>query len=107
MTRLMAAYVAAYGAALSIVLAMLLLLMIVEVSGGRWFDPFKRFAYSVIATLPLLALLFIPVVVFARALYPWLSPATLAASTRLMVAAKQPYLSPAFALARAGLYWVV
>jgi hypothetical protein len=105
--RAAASYLAAYGAALGVALAMLLLLMIVELGGGSWLTALRPYAEAVVATLPVLAVLFVPILVGAHALYPWTSPSSLPASLRAAIDDKQPYLTPAFALLRVVVYWGV
>ena len=102
-----ASYLAAYAAVLGVVLGVLLLLMIVDLSGGAWFAPLRRDAQAVIATLPVLALLFVPIVLVAHALYPWTAPESLPMPLRGAVEARAPYLTSGFALARAVVYWLV
>jgi hypothetical protein len=102
-----AGYLAAYASVLGVVLGVLLLHMIVELSGGAWFAPLRRHAQAVIATLPVLALLFVPIVGVAHTLYPWTAPASLSAPLRVAVAARAPYLITGFALVRVVLYWLV
>src|SRR5437588_12881935 len=51
--------------------------MIHHLTGGRWGYATRRFFEAAISSLPLLALLFIPVVIGMRALYPWLDTAAL------------------------------
>ena len=107
MTAVSAAYLVAYVTVLFFVLSLLLLLMIAELSGATWLQPWRRHADALIGTLPVLAVLFLPIVVMSRLLYPWLTPGSLPASVRAIVAARSPYLTPAFALARTVVYWAV
>ena len=106
--RAAAAYLTGYVAVLSTVIGMLLLVMTIELSGGAWFAPLRRKAHAIIGTLPMLGLLFIPIVLGASALYPWLgSRDTLPSDVRHAVDATWPYLTPGFALSRAVIYWVI
>src|SRR5437016_5970003 len=45
--------------------------MIHHLTGGRWGYPVKRFLEAAFATLPLMALLFVPVLFGQTNLYPW------------------------------------
>ena len=105
--RAAASYLAVYAAAMGVAVATLLLFMIVELSGGLWFAGLRRHAEAVIATLPVLAVLFIPVLLSARVVYPWLAaPDAIPPSLVDAVRAKRAYLSPGFSLARAIVYWL-
>ena len=100
--RAAASWLTAYSAVLAAVLGMLLLIMIVEVSNGLWFAPFQPFAERVVGVIPVLAVLFLPVVLSAHLLYPW----TTAPRDSELIALRRPYLSTPFALARVALYWI-
>ncbi|MEX0618964.1 MAG: hypothetical protein WDZ76_10295 [Pseudohongiellaceae bacterium] len=56
---------------LNIAMGSLLLLMIHELSGGGWGETILRPCRAAVATLPLLALLFVPLLTFSSLLYPW------------------------------------
>ncbi len=84
-------------------LGSLVLLMIHHLTGGRWGFPIRRFFEAAIMTLPLMALLFVPLVFGLRDLYPWARPEVVAASEVL----RQRHLymnTPAF-IARAILFF--
>src|SRR5438105_11512359 len=53
--------------------------MIHHLTGGRWGYATRRFFEAAISSLPLLALLFIPVILGMRALYPWMDTVALSA----------------------------
>jgi len=53
-------------------------LMIHHLTAGRWGYPIRRFLEAAIGTLPLLAVLFVPIVFGLAQLYPWATPAHLA-----------------------------
>src|SRR5205823_10813353 len=48
--------------------------MIHHLTGGRWGFPVRRFLEAGVTTLPLMALLFIPIFFGLRELYPWARP---------------------------------
>ena len=102
-----ASYLAAYTAVLGTVLGVLLLLMIVELTGGRWFAPIRTDAAVITSALPALALLFLPIAASARVLFPWLTPDSLSPALRDAVAKKSAYLAPGVAGLRALVYWTV
>jgi hypothetical protein len=74
--------------------------MIHHLTGGRWGMPIRRFLEAGFLTLPVMALLFIPVILGGRWLYPWLQPHTVAASHVLQH--QRPYLNLTAFLFRAG-----
>lgn len=51
--------------------------MIHALTGGRWGPPIQRTLYAASATLPLLAVLFLPLLGGIEALYPWARPEAL------------------------------
>ena len=53
-------------------------LMIHHLTAGRWGYPIRRFFEAAISTLPLLAVLFVPILFGLTQLYPWATPAHLA-----------------------------
>src|SRR5438270_3448768 len=78
--------------------------MIHHLTGGRWGYSTRRFFETAISSLPLLALLFIPVVLGMRALYPWMDATVV--STDEILRHKHVYLNaPAF-VARAIVLFV-
>jgi len=89
---------------LSIPLGALAIVMLHYLSGGSWGIVIRRISESTAATLPLLALLFVPVAIGMGAIYEWAHPATAAADPALQV--KHAYLNVPFFLARAVLYFV-
>ncbi|HET8650420.1 MAG TPA: hypothetical protein VFL95_10280, partial [Gemmatimonadales bacterium] len=67
-------YLAAYSTILSVVLGALLLIMTAHLTGARWFDGFRPLAIQVIRAIPLLVLLFVPVLIGMHHIYPWIPP---------------------------------
>lgn len=59
-------------------LGCLCVLMMHYLTGGGWGYPIRRFLEAGIATLPLMGLLFVPVVLSIKWLYPWTNPAIVA-----------------------------
>src|ERR1043165_2023740 len=53
-------------------------LMIHHLTGGRWGYPVRRMFESAMATLPVLAVLFLPILFGLKELYPWADAARLA-----------------------------
>jgi hypothetical protein len=81
------------------------LLMLHHVVGGQWGDVLRPMLEAGAATLPWLALLFVPLLFGLAALYPWARPAAVAADPLLQH--KAPYLNvPFFALRAAACFAV-
>ncbi len=74
-------------------------LMCQHQSGGAWGVVIRRPAEAAARTLPLLALLFIPIVLGIHSLYTWSDPAVVKADAILQH--KQGYLNPGFFILRA------
>jgi hypothetical protein len=72
-TILLSAYAAAYFAALGTVLGALIWVQIAHISRAAWLLPFRRQLENVAALLPLLAVMFVPLLVQRSHLYAWAS----------------------------------
>jgi hypothetical protein len=84
------------------------ILMTHHLVNGRWGWSVRGPAEAALRTLPLVALLFVPVLFGLSRLYAWARPAAVAASPELT--AKAGYLNEPFFLARAALFfllWIV
>jgi hypothetical protein len=100
------AYLAAYNYVVSTVLGALVFLMVVNAMRAGWPVLLRRLVEGVVATLPLLAVLYVPLLFGLRTLYPWLRPQTIAdPHARELVLAKAPYLNLAWFLGRAAFYY--
>jgi hypothetical protein len=97
------AWLAAYMLALGIALGSLALIMIQHLSGGVW-GIYRRVFEASARTLPLLALLFLPVALGMGSLYVWTHPDHVA--TDAILQHKAPYLNTGFFLIRALVYFV-
>ena len=84
---------------LSIPLGALAIVMLHYLAGGSWGIVIRRISESTAATLPLLALLFVPVALGMRAIYEWAHPDA-------AVPYQHAYLNVPFFLARAVFYFV-
>jgi hypothetical protein len=96
------AWLIAYLLFLGIALGSMAFAMIQHLSGGAW-GVFRRVFEASSRTLPLLALLFLPVVLGMGSLYPWTHPDHVAADEVLQH--KQLYLNTPFFLVRALVYF--
>jgi uncharacterized membrane protein YciS (DUF1049 family) len=98
-------YLFAYLFWLGLALGCLCVAMIHHLTGGRWGDVTRRFLEAAYMTLPLLAILFLPVLAGLRELYPWARPDAVAHSEIMLH--KAHYLNvPAFTC-RAIFYFAV
>src|SRR3954452_16292509 len=97
-----AAYLTAYLFWSGIALGGLGTALLQQVTGGLWGLALRRIAEAAARTMPLIAMLFIPLLVGLPLLYPWARPEVVAASDVLQ--AKAPYLNVPFFVGRAALY---
>jgi len=103
--RFFAAWLVAFVFFLSIALGCLYFALIHTAMTGSWGVVVRRVAENAAATLPLFALLFLPVAFGLHSLYHWSHPDAVAHDALLRF--KQPYLNERFFFARAALYFVV
>ncbi len=103
--RLFAAWLVAFFFFLSLALGCLYFLLIHTAMNGSWGIVVRRVAENAAATLPLFAVLFLPLAFGLHSLYHWSDPDAVAHDALLRF--KQPYLNEPFFFARAALYFVV
>src|SRR5215470_9169439 len=99
------AYLMAYLFWLGVAVGCLALLMVQFLSGGDWGLVIRRPMEAATRTLPLLALLFIPILIGLHSLYSWTNPETVQESPVLQQ--KQFYLNVPFFYARVVFYFAV
>ena len=99
------AYLSAYIFWVGIPVGCLALLMLHHLVGGRWGFMIQRILEAAIQTLPLMALLFIPLFFGLPDLYPWARTEVVAADPVLQQ--KAAYLNVPFFIARAVVYFAV
>jgi hypothetical protein len=80
-------------------------LMITHVTGGAWGAAARRLLEAGARTLPLMALLFVPIALGVHHIYEWADPDVVAKDVILQ--GKTPYLNVPFFVARAIFYFVV
>ena len=97
------AYLLAFVFWLGITLGSLGLLMIQHLSGGAWGFVIRRQLEAATRLLPLMAVLFVPLLLGMRTLYPWARPDVVAADVILQN--KRVYLNVPFFVARACIYF--
>ena len=103
--RFFAAWLVAFSFYLSIALGCLYFVLIHTAMNGAWGTLVRRVAENAAATLPLFAVLFLPVAFGLHSLYHWSHPDAVAHDALLRF--KQPYLNEPFFFARAALYFAV
>ncbi len=86
-------------------LGCLALTMLHHMTGGRWGFGIRRLLEAASMTLPLMALLFVPLLFGLPYIYGWADKAKVAADPVLQY--KSPYLNPTFFIVRAVLYFVI
>lgn len=96
-------YLVAYLFWFGIALGSMAILMIHHITGGAWGAVIRRLLESGTRTLPLMALLFLPLVFGLGQLYEWARPEAVARDATLLH--KHVYLNVPFFLARAALYF--
>ncbi|HEY0404285.1 MAG TPA: hypothetical protein VGC89_01055 [Pyrinomonadaceae bacterium] len=84
------------------------LLMLQHLTGGAWGMVIRRVLEAATRTLPLLIILFIPLVFGLGHIYEWVHPEQIAeTAARSLVESKVKYLNVTFFLIRAGLYFAI
>lgn len=104
-TPLLRSYLVAYVFWTGLALGCLALLMVHHVTGGAWGMAIRRLLESGARTLPLMALLFVPIALGVDRLYEWAQPAHTAHDPVLQH--KALYLNVPFFLGRAVFYFLV
>jgi hypothetical protein len=104
-TQFFRSYLLAYLFWLSIPLGCLAILMLHHLVGGAWGAMIRRVLESGTRTLPLLVLLFVPLLFGVHELYLWARPEVVANDPLLQ--RKTPYLNIPFFILRSAFYFVV
>jgi hypothetical protein len=102
-TQFLRSYLAAWLLVTGTSLGCIAILMINHVTGGAWGAVIRRILESGARTLPVLAVLFLPLVLGAPRLWEWASPEAVARDPVLQH--KHVYLNLPFFLVRAALYF--
>src|SRR6187549_3214380 len=90
---------------LSLALGGLFFVLIQYAAQGGWGVVLRRIGETVFSTIPVMAILFLPVVLGMHDLYEW-SHAD-AAEHDALLRWKEPYLNPSFFLIRAALFFLI
>src|SRR5947207_10969032 len=86
-----------------ITLGSLALLMLQHLTGGAWGLVIRRVLEASTRTLPLILILFIPIIIGLKLIYPWTSSELMNSVESLKE--KASYLSPGFFIIRAAIYF--
>ena len=106
----LASYLFAFATVMTAVMGALFMVIIANLTGARWFEEFRPTGLLLSGSLPMIALLTIPVLAGANALYPWADLSRLSPEIREIVERKQAWLNLPFFMARSVAYlaiWVV
>ena len=103
-SALLAAWLVGYVFFLTIALGCLYFVLVHTAMSGSWGVVVRRLAETGAATLPVFALLFVPVALGLSRLYPWAEASALADP---LLRWKQPYLNQGFFLIRSAVYLLV
>src|SRR3954463_14786069 len=98
-------YLQGYMFAVAIPLGCLGLTMVHNLSGGKWGWTIRPFLEAGIRTLPLMAILFVPVALGLTSIYPWTNHDLVAHDAALQ--SKEVYLNSKAWLCRAVGFWVL
>ncbi len=96
-------YLVGYMLVLGVVLGSLAILMLHQLTGGAWGLVIRRILEAAVRTVPLMALLFLPLALGVGRLYKWADPALVSGDPLLRI--KSAYLNVPFFMGRAVLYF--
>jgi hypothetical protein len=105
-SQILHAYLLAYIYWLMIPLGCMAILMMHHLTGGWWGYPIRRLLEAGTRTLGVMALLFVPIVIWMKQIYPWVNPPEdMAADPNYHF--KLAYLNPNFFIVRAIIYFAI
>jgi hypothetical protein len=99
------AYLVGFIFWVGITVGSLALLMLQHLTGGAWGIVIRRVLEAATRTLPLMVLLFVPIVLGLKQIYPWTHPEAMHTAALQQKAAK--FLNPSFFTLRAALYFAI
>jgi hypothetical protein len=105
-TQFFHAYLVGFIFWIGITIGSLALLMLQHLTGGAWGLIIRRELEAATRTLPLMMILFFPVLVGLDQIYPWTNRPAMAQVPALREKAAH-YLNPAFFMTRAALYFAI
>jgi hypothetical protein len=103
--RFFPAYLAAFVFWAGLSLGLLVVTLMHHLVRGSWGFPIQRIVEAGARTLPLMAVLFLPLLLGLAVLYPWANPQTV--SQNAVLAQKAGYLNAPFFAARTVVYFAV
>jgi hypothetical protein len=107
-TQVFFSWLIAYTFALTIVIGMAAFLMACHTMGATWPTAIRRLGEAIIAAMPLLAVMVIPLLLGLSHLYPWMHPGAISdAQTRELVRHKLPLMNRPLVLVRSVAYITV
>lgn len=105
--RVLFSYLVAFVYWLGLALGALILLGALHASNARWSVVVRRFLENASHAVPVFVVLFIPLVLGMKRLFPWVDPSALQGEVAELVHHKAPYLNTGFFLVRAVVYFAV
>src|SRR5260221_5929795 len=97
------AYLVGFIFWIGITIGSLALLLLQHLTGGAWGVVIRRVLEASTRTLPLMLILFIPIIFGLKQIYPWTSAAFMSETPALQQ--KAHYLNPSFFVTRALIYF--
>jgi hypothetical protein len=99
-------YLLGYMLWLGITLGCMAFLMLQHVTGGSWGTVIRRMLEAGARTIPMMIVLFLPIILGMRRLYVWTNPEFMAKEEHLRMLSRQ-YLNPSGFVIRAVIYFVI
>lgn len=99
-------YLLGYMVCLGLSLGSMAVLMLVHLTGGDWGQALRRIFEAATRTVPLMVLLFVPVIMGMHHLYTWTRPEDIARDKHLQDITRT-YLTPAGFIGRAVIYFSI
>ncbi|MGD1096029.1 MAG: hypothetical protein ABSB35_29055 [Bryobacteraceae bacterium] len=103
--RFFRSYMVAFAYTAAIGLGATFFVMVQFLTGSAWSVTSRRIMENIMITLPVGALLFLPIVFGLKYIYPWMNPELVAASPSIK--AKGSYLTENFFVARTYIYFLL
>jgi hypothetical protein len=103
--RFFQAYLVAYTFVFGIVLGSMALLMVQHLSGGAWGLVIRRPLEAAVRTMPIMAVLYLPIAIGVHDIYHWSHPDAVAGDP--MLEWKAPYLNTTFFYIRQLIYFAI
>lgn len=105
-TQFLHAYMIGFIFWTGITVGSLALLMLQHLTGGAWGVIIRRTLEASTRTLPIMILLFVPIAIGLRQIYPWTDPVEMGKTAALQAKAAH-YLNPSFFILRAVAYFAI